>query len=116
MYLNAQQRRDVERGQQKALDAQRQRREEDEALEREWRDAARSFTPTEAHDELTALASRRDAGDLTREEHDAKAASVKARTITPPTLTDRMAAMLGETPRPIDKLTDAQIDTLWGRP
>jgi hypothetical protein len=114
MYLSAEQRRTMERGQQAALDAARQRREEGAEIDRQWKDAARSFTPDEAHDELTALASRRDAGDLTPEQHDTQAASVKARTIAPPrTLADRMTAMLGDPSNPIDKLSDEQVDALW---
>jgi hypothetical protein len=115
MYLTAQQRREVDRANEVALEAARQRREEAETLDREWRDAARTFTPTQAADELTTLAASRDAGKLTPEQYDAKAASVKARTIAQPTLTDRMAAMLAESPRPIDKLSDQQVDALWGR-
>lgn len=113
MYLTDDQRREVARGQKAALDAALQRREEAEALDREWREVCRSFTPYEAEDELIALAARRDAGDLTAEQHDAKAASVEARTIVLPTLADRIAAMTSDTSRPVDKLTDEQVDALW---
>ena len=95
--------------------ARRRERDEAAAIDAEWERVTRTHTPETAEAELTALAARRDAGELTAEQYTAEAASLKARTVVEVTPADRVAQTLDAiaNPKPIDALNDAQIDALW---
>ena len=112
-YQSHEQRVERDRMQKLADDATRKRREDAAALDREWADATRQFNGDESAAELTALAARRDAGELTDAQHDNLVASVKARTTYTVPIADRIAAELRDAQDPINSLTPAQVDRLW---
>jgi hypothetical protein len=93
--------------------AARKRREDAEALDREWVDPTRQFNGDESAAELTALASRRNAGVLTDAQHDNLVASVKVRTTYTVPIASRIAAELRAVQDPINSLTPGQVDRLW---
>jgi hypothetical protein len=89
------------RAAQKLVDA---KHEANNAFEQEWADCMRTFTPEQADAAISALPDD--------EKREAQTASIKARTIAPPsTFADKLAAIKDTTA--VESLTDSQFDKLW---